>query len=91
MTPSERSDRSKRSDRNRSQCARVGTLFYEKMVSRSYRQHRSLVRRGLRLIWRGLRTVLVFGAALGPAAPPPPPPPVKVKEEDDDGELAEER
>jgi len=45
----------------------------------------------MRFVWRCARTVLVFAAALGPAAPPPPPPPVKVKEDDGDAELDEDR
>ncbi|MBW2525084.1 MAG: hypothetical protein JRI23_12955 [Deltaproteobacteria bacterium] len=52
---------------------------------------RSLAAATARTLGRLLRALLVFGAALGPAAPPPPDPPVKVEEEDDDGEALDQR
>lgn len=45
----------------------------------------------LRGCWRVARTLLVIGAALGPATPPPPEPPSKLETEDDDGEGQEQR
>jgi hypothetical protein len=61
------------------------------MVHRVTRGRSSPLQHAAGFLWRCARTVLVFAAALGPAAPPPPPPPVKVKEEDGDAELDEER
>jgi hypothetical protein len=46
-------------------------------------------RRRWRRVWRVLRAIMVFGAALGPAAPPPPDPPAPEEQEDDDGQLDE--
>lgn len=51
----------------------------------------SLLRLALGGCWRVLRTLLVLGAALGPAAPPPPEPPKRVEAEDEDGEGEDER
>ena len=79
------------SELSSSQLGRV-EVSSRSMRNRFVRRGRSSIRRVAGLVWRCARTVLVFAAALGPAAPPPPPPPpVKIKEDEGDAELDEER